>query len=832
MAAKATSIAKTYLDALADELEISDTRYEQAEESYQSLGRWFNRPASSLKPYGPAVYVQGSFGLGTVIKPLHAEEEYDVDAVCELKALNKSQLSQERLKAIVGAEMEDYRRSQAMTKKMREGRRCWTLNYADGAQFHMDVVPALPNGHDVRILIESRGLDSSRAGTAIGITDNERFGYHDITNDWPRSNPKGYLDWFKGRMRVEFEKRRRILAEAVKASVEAIPEYKVRTPLQSSIMILKRHRDIMYVKDELNCCPISIIITTLAAHAYDGEEEIADALLSILSGMESHISRDSTGRAVIANPSDPLENFADKWAEFPEREHAFFEWLRQAQRDFAYAASLANRNAISESLSPHLGQELAETCRRPQCYRIFELATCRIRSRCRCAVDAFVWQYCAYTDKAARLCVIWWTDLPTRARAERQAVADLAETEDWLQAVKWRLNNDLQFVADFDIAHLTETYPLSLTFPHFFPAVPPQVTPRDGTRISGHQYGAGGELCLEYRPDNWEPSFTGAMMIESAYRLLSGETPNDGEAVDVASAHRQTAAQELRNTKLRLILDAVLLETLIAQPTCQPQPFTLDEHWFAKHWLAHPRRLGASDGPPIWSAPPPLIDPRTRDGFAIRLPDELDVPFEASYAFLNTLLTALQYTPALGRMAASDAEMPVLIVHRGAARLYSVAHGKGDRDVYAYRTIIAPSNEQRLSAEHAGLADRTVAIVGCGSVGSKVAAALTRAGVGTLVLVDGDLLLPGNLVRNELDWREVGLNKPDALAARLRDINPSVNTIARKLLLGGQESSASTELGPSTHWLLRSDHRCDRRSADFQSLRRCGLRREKADDLG
>lgn len=360
MAAKATSIAKTYLDALADELEISDTRYEQAEESYQSLGRWFNRPASSLKPYGPAVYVQGSFGLGTVIKPLHAEEEYDVDAVCELKALNKSQLSQERLKAIVGAEMEDYRRSQAMTKKMREGRRCWTLNYADGAQFHMDVVPALPNGHDVRILIESRGLDSSRAGTAIGITDNERFGYHDITNDWPRSNPKGYLDWFKGRMRVEFEKRRRILAEAVKASVEAIPEYKVRTPLQSSIMILKRHRDIMYVKDELNCCPISIIITTLAAHAYDGEEEIADALLSILSGMESHISRDSTGRAVIANPSDPLENFADKWAEFPEREHAFFEWLRQAQRDFAYAASLANRNAISESLSPHLGQELAK----------------------------------------------------------------------------------------------------------------------------------------------------------------------------------------------------------------------------------------------------------------------------------------------------------------------------------------------------------------------------------------------------------------------------------------------------------------------------------------
>lgn len=415
--------------------------------------------------------------------------------------------------------------------------------------------------------------------------------------------------------------------------------------------------------------------------------------------------------------------------------------------------------------------------------------------------------------------MIWWTDLPSRARAERQAVADLAEFADWLQAVKWRLNDDLQFVADFDIAHSSRAYPLSLTYPHFFPAVPPQVTPRDGTRLSGHQYGTGGELCLEYRPDNWEPHFTGAMMIESAYRLLSDETPTDGEAANVASAHRQTVAQEVRNTKLRLILDAALLDILAAQPIFQPQPFTLDEHWFAKHWLAHPRRLGSPDAPPLWAAPPPLTNPRTRDGFAIRLADEVNVPFEGSYAFLNILLTALNYTPALELMAASDAEMPMLLVHRGTARLYSIAHGTGDRDVYAYRTIIAPANEQRLSAEHAGLADRMVAIVGCGSVGSKVAATLTRAGIGTLVLVDGDLLLPGNLVRNELDWREVGLNKPDALAARLRDINPSVKTIPRKLLLGGQESSASTDSA------LQRIGQCDLiidATADAQIFNLCG----------
>lgn len=360
MATKATSIAKNFLEALADELEISDTRYEQAERSYKSLGDWLNRDASTLKAYGPTVYVQGSFGLGTVIKPLQADVEYDIDAVCELKHLNKTQLSQATLKDMVGAEVESYRRSQSMPKPLRDGRRCWTLYYADGAQFHMDIVPALPNGRDVRVLLESRGRDASRAVTAIAITDNERLDYSQITGDWPRSNPKGYVSWFKERMRVQLEMRKRALAEAVKASVEDIPDYRVRTPLQSSIMILKRHRDIMYVKDELNCCPISIIITTLAAHAYGGEAEIADALLSILSGMEEHILRDASGRAVIANPSDPLENFADKWVEFPEREEAFYRWLRQARSDFAEAAGLADRHAITATLAEHVGHELAK----------------------------------------------------------------------------------------------------------------------------------------------------------------------------------------------------------------------------------------------------------------------------------------------------------------------------------------------------------------------------------------------------------------------------------------------------------------------------------------
>ncbi|MCT4372027.1 ThiF family adenylyltransferase [Yangia mangrovi] len=40
------------------------------------------------------------------------------------------------------------------------------------------------------------------------------------------------------------------------------------------------------------------------------------------------------------------------------------------------------------------------------------------------------------------------------------------------------------------------------------------------------------------------------------------------------------------------------------------------------------------------------------------------------------------------------------------------------------------------------LADKSVGIVGCGSVGSKVAASLCRTGVGKFLLIDEDIFFP------------------------------------------------------------------------------------------
>ena len=159
-------------------------------------------------------------------------------------------------------------------------------------------------------------------------------------------------------MSVVLNRRKQILAEVAKAHVEDIPDYRVTTPLQAAIMILKRHRDVRFAgKPEDR--PISIILSTLAAHAYGGEETIGAALLSILQKMDQYILNVG-GKLFIPNPTDPLENFADKWETHPHRARAFFEWLQQARQDFAYIAAQADAQRITESAAPAIGRELAQ----------------------------------------------------------------------------------------------------------------------------------------------------------------------------------------------------------------------------------------------------------------------------------------------------------------------------------------------------------------------------------------------------------------------------------------------------------------------------------------
>lgn len=343
-----------FLGYVAEALDISETHYKDAENRYQALCHWLGREASTVAAFDPDMYPQGSFRLGTVIKPISDKEEYDIDFVCELN-FTKDKITQKKLKELIGYEIKEYAKANNMDHFPEDHRRCWRLIYVDGARFYMDILPAIPDGDSFRKVLRSKGLMNNWSEQAIAITDKTLPNYDRLDNDWPCSNPKGYTEWFRKCMETQFNILQKSLAEALKANIEAVPEYKIKTPLQRAIQILKRHRDIMFAEDQEDK-PISIIITTLAAHAYNNEADIFDALFNIVQRMPNYIeTRDSI--SWVSNPVNPLENFADKWREYPKREQNFRLWLQQVCSDLNMVLKSESIKAIGESLKPRLGEK-------------------------------------------------------------------------------------------------------------------------------------------------------------------------------------------------------------------------------------------------------------------------------------------------------------------------------------------------------------------------------------------------------------------------------------------------------------------------------------------
>lgn len=77
------------------------------------------------------------------------------------------------------------------------------------------------------------------------------------------------------------------------------------------------------------------------------------------------------------------------------------------------------------------------------------------------------------------------------------------------------------------------------------------------------------------------------------------------------------------------------------------------------------------------------------------------------------------------------------------------------------------------------LRNSRVAIFGVGGVGSYVTEALSRAGIGSITLVDGDVVTLSNINRQLIALTStLGVNKAFAMAERIRDINPEIEVAA------------------------------------------------------
>lgn len=80
---------------------------------------------------------------------------------------------------------------------------------------------------------------------------------------------------------------------------------------------------------------------------------------------------------------------------------------------------------------------------------------------------------------------------------------------------------------------------------------------------------------------------------------------------------------------------------------------------------------------------------------------------------------------------------------------------------------------------HSLLRDITVAVIGCGAVGSRVVEQLALSGVGKIVIVDDDKFSEDNIYRHVLGGAAIGHNKADAMAKHLRWRLPYIEAVSK-----------------------------------------------------
>lgn len=381
--------------------------------------------------------------------------------------------------------------------------------------------------------------------------------------------------------------------------------------------------------------------------------------------------------------------------------------------------------------------------------------------------------------------MIWWIADSKRLSDERRAIESI--DEDWFEGPNWSLDDRGRLRLIFDIALPHRRFRLAMTYYNTFPASPPSVRPvNDTERVSSHQYGLGGELCLSIRSDNWSPNVTGADMVRSAHTLLSLETPDlDGVVSPAPSAHHIPREQALRHKRARFYVDPLSKTALLRDDLGEPAiEVALDYRLHC--YIAHPLSIRPSscDGSAVPVGAPSTLRETHAVGRGYLY--VVDYPSPA----VKTITTVAQLRAIVGeRFKLPMQDTWVCLVRTSDREVLLVQHFSGSADVLVFETVYGPPEPSRSGLDGALLAGKRVGIVGLGSLGSRTATSLARAGVGRFELVDGDILHSGNLERHDADWRDVGRHKSELMANRLRLIHPRIKANPWQTALGAQVSS-------------------------------------------
>ncbi|MDN7919228.1 ThiF family adenylyltransferase [Burkholderia gladioli] len=375
-------------------------------------------------------------------------------------------------------------------------------------------------------------------------------------------------------------------------------------------------------------------------------------------------------------------------------------------------------------------------------------------------------------------------DHPQRMAREKRLLDALAHEAAWFRMQGWRATAGGELQLRFTLAMLHATFEGVLVYPRYFPDVPAFIRPqRPGESWSRHQYLGSGVLCLERGPDNWDPSVTGVDLVRSANKLLWSEVLQVAlpQTPSAPSRHHFTYGQALRGESHRFLVTPQFVEWLAAASHRPAWPMKTATTKLGECELTLATELG-DDPPQSLAGMPVLPGASAGSGWAISI--------QKTPSTKVTTLDELAGLVGDGWPMVGEASNKTIVVFdtQHHVRAFFVPSAEADSVTELAVIDVSASEQARLPAACAKLSTLTVTVVGLGSLGSKIAVSLARSGMRKFALIDADVLLPQNLVRNELDWQGVGFAKVEAVAERIRLVAPDTNVVSLPFEVAGQEN--------------------------------------------
>ena len=334
-----------------------------------------------------------------------------------------------------------------------------------------------------------------------------------------------------------------------------------------------------------------------------------------------------------------------------------------------------------------------------------------------------------------------------RMLEEQHLLKDLEHLDEKFSIQEWISTDTNEVHLKFELKIGTKVFLGILVYPELFPDVPAHIQPQQhGERWSSHQYGGSGVLCLEYGPDSWHHNIKGVRLIQSAQLLLLNEVLSDlaPDVEPVQSRHSETVGQKIRKHSNRLLCTPILKQTLNeveAERTEIKAVISLIKET-AVFVVTQIQNEPLSDIPASFANELNEIS-----GWAIRT-DSCHL-IKGSVTDISSLEIFLNAS-CCNEETLGDSSKVILIYDLLGNMDFFYVNKASSLFIKFEEIDLFNDKNQRLPMEFSDIHNTKIAIIGLGSLGSKIAISLARSGCSDFCLVDDDIFAPHNIANYQI----------------------------------------------------------------------------------